>query len=51
MGARIAPHGDGRNWSAVGKMVEGKMCEGGVDAVWIRTLVAVGAAAQEKGTQ
>ncbi len=35
----------------MGKMVEGKMCKGGVDVVWIRTLVAVGVAAQEKGAQ
>jgi hypothetical protein len=45
MAAGIAPHGDGRNWSAVGELVEGKMRKGGVDAVWIRTLVAMGIAA------
>ncbi len=51
MSAGIASHGDGRNWSAVGKMVEGRMCKGGVDTIWIQTLVAVGIVAREKGTR
>jgi hypothetical protein len=51
MAARNAPHVYGRNRSTMGKMVEGRMCKGGVDSVWIRTLVAVGIAVQEKGVQ
>jgi hypothetical protein len=51
MAAVIAPHGDGWNWSVVGEMIEGRMCEGGVDAIWIGTLVAMGIVVQEKGMQ
>jgi hypothetical protein len=51
MAARDAPHVYGWNRSAMGKTVEGRMCKGGVGSIWIRTLVAVGIAVQEKGVQ
>jgi hypothetical protein len=51
MAARIAPHEDGLNRSTMGGTVEGRMCKGGVDSVWIWALVAVGVAARNKAAR